>query len=83
MRLLLPRHRDAPAVLGLDHMVDSILSESDLNPVDFAAELGSAPSVIICHGRPRLEANIAGFVDGEENRLSSVNTALAAFVPST
>jgi hypothetical protein len=59
--------------------VDSIFSDIDLNPIHLAAEFVVVCSVFIAHRRTGPEADVAGFVRGEDQWLRLLYTALTTF----
>src|SRR5271170_2116785 len=60
--------------------IDRILSDIDFNPIHLAAELIIVGSVFIGHWRPGPEADIAGFVSGENKWLGLFHPALTTLL---
>src|SRR5262245_17651184 len=75
----LPRHRELESLLGADHVVD-VLGRSvdvDLHPVDLAAELVAARTVVRRHGLTNVTAHFRGLVHGEEERMRAPDLPFA------
>src|SRR5262245_17506084 len=76
---LLPRHRDAEALLRADQVVEVLgrLVDVDLHPVDAAGEPALPHGVVVAHGRGRVLAEVGRLVAGEDQRHGGRDRALA------
>src|SRR3954464_15967059 len=70
---LLPSHRDAEALAGIDVVVVVVVTEVDLNPLDLAGEPAGGSGVVGRHGGVLVVADVGGLVGGEDHRLRHLN----------
>src|SRR5262245_52995477 len=75
----LPRHRELESLLGADHVVD-VLGRSvdvDLHPVDLAAELVAARTVVRRHRFAQIASHFCRFVQRKDEHVRAFSPSLS------